>query len=269
MVYASADAAPARASIVVGDGRIRFVGEPAKARTLAAGARVRVVDLRGRFVFPGFADAHLHLSGIGHEREVADLRGAADAGDAAARIAKMASKRPPGAWVEATRLGPEPLAWPPVSGRRHPRRGAREPARRGLAGRRARRLGELGRAEGRRHRRRDPRSRGRPDLAPRRRIADGRPRGQREGARVARAARSDGGGPREAAAGGCGRVRRLRADRGAGRLGLRPRRDRGARAARRPGRPADPDLRDGVSEARRARGGALEGRPHRRGLRSG
>ena len=100
VVYASGDAAPVRASIVVGEGRVRFVGDPAKARALASGARV--VDLRGRFVFPGLADAHLHLSGIGHEREVADLRGAADARAAAARIAKVAARLPPGAWVEAT-----------------------------------------------------------------------------------------------------------------------------------------------------------------------
>jgi predicted amidohydrolase YtcJ len=123
VVYASADAAPARASIVVGEGRIRFVGEPAKARTLAAGARVRVVDLRGRFVFPGFADAHLHLSGIGHGREVADLRGATDAEDAAARIAKVASKRPPGAWVEAT--GWDQNRWP---GRQFPDTGVLDAA---------------------------------------------------------------------------------------------------------------------------------------------
>ncbi len=108
VVYASADAAPVRASIVVREGRVRFVGDPAKARALAPG--IPAVDLRGRFVFPGFADAHLHLSGIGHEREVADLRGAPDAPAAAARIAKVASKLPPGAWVEAT--GWDQNRWP-------------------------------------------------------------------------------------------------------------------------------------------------------------
>ena len=110
VVYASAAAAPVRASIVVVEGRVGFVGDPAKARALYGAGGVRVVDLRGRFVFPGFADAHLHLSGIGHEREVADLRGTADAKAAAARIAKVASQLPPGAWVEAT--GWDQNRWP-------------------------------------------------------------------------------------------------------------------------------------------------------------
>jgi hypothetical protein len=120
-VYSSAVAAPVNASIVVGEGRIVFVGDPARARTVAGGART--VDLRGRFVFPGFADAHLHLSGIGHEREVADLRGSTDAEEAAARIAKVASKRPSGAWVEAT--GWDQNRWP---GRQFPDAGVLDAA---------------------------------------------------------------------------------------------------------------------------------------------
>src|SRR5262249_61438280 len=65
MVYASASpsAAPQSASIVVRDEKVAFVGDPARARALAKDARA--VDLNGRFVFPGLADAHLHLLGIG------------------------------------------------------------------------------------------------------------------------------------------------------------------------------------------------------------
>jgi predicted amidohydrolase YtcJ len=93
---------------VVGGGRILFVGEARRARKLAPDARV--VDLGGRFVFPGWADSHLHLAGLGHAKEVADLRGAADAEDAAARIAKVAAGLPPGSWVEAT--GWDQNRWP-------------------------------------------------------------------------------------------------------------------------------------------------------------
>ena len=99
VVYASPGTSARKASIVVGEGRILFVGDPAKARRLAQSARV--VDLTNRFVFPGWADAHLHLAGLGKSKEVADLRGAADAEEAAARIARAAEALPPGAWVEA------------------------------------------------------------------------------------------------------------------------------------------------------------------------
>src|SRR5262245_16727371 len=98
MVYASASAAPQSASIVVRDGKVAFVGDPARARALAKDARA--VDLNGRFVFPGLADAHLHLLGIGKALEIANLRGAADAKAAAARMAAVAAKLPAGAWVE-------------------------------------------------------------------------------------------------------------------------------------------------------------------------
>lgn len=98
-MYTAPEAAPRKASIAIADGRILFVGDPARARKIAAGARV--VDLTGRFVFPGWADAHLHLAGLGKSKEVADLRGAADAPDAASRIAKTAASLPEGAWVEA------------------------------------------------------------------------------------------------------------------------------------------------------------------------
>ena len=72
-VYASADAKPQKLSIVARNGRIAFVGEAARARRLAL--RSRRVDLSGAFVFPGWADAHGHLLGLGKSLEVAQLRG--------------------------------------------------------------------------------------------------------------------------------------------------------------------------------------------------
>ena len=98
VVYEAADAKPRKASIVAGGGRILFVGDAAKARKLAAGARV--VDLGGAFVYAGWADAHLHLSGLGKSLEVADLRGAADADDAAKAMQSAARSLPAGAWAE-------------------------------------------------------------------------------------------------------------------------------------------------------------------------
>jgi predicted amidohydrolase YtcJ len=107
-VYLAADARSQKASIAIDDGRIVFIGDSAKAAKLVPGARV--VDLKGAFVFPGFADAHLHLLGIGKGLETANLRGAADAAAAATRVAEAAAKLPPGAWAEGR--GWDQNLWP-------------------------------------------------------------------------------------------------------------------------------------------------------------
>ena len=107
-VYAAPTAAPRKQSIVIGEGKIVFIGDPAKARKLAPAARA--IDLTGRFVFPGWADSHLHLAGLGKSLEVASLRGAASAEEAAARMAKAAAALPPGVWVEGR--GWDQNLWP-------------------------------------------------------------------------------------------------------------------------------------------------------------
>jgi hypothetical protein len=107
-VYASASASPAKASIVAGGGKVLFVGDPSRARALAPD--VRAVDLKGRFVFPGLADAHLHLSGVGKALEIVKLQGAASAEEAAARIQSAAAELPAGSWVEAR--GWDQNRWP-------------------------------------------------------------------------------------------------------------------------------------------------------------
>jgi predicted amidohydrolase YtcJ len=108
VVYTSADAKPRKASVVVGEGKILFVGDPAEARQRAGQARP--VDLKGAAVFPGWADAHLHLLDVGKASEIANLRGAADAEDAARRLAKASDASPPGAWVEGK--GWDQNLWP-------------------------------------------------------------------------------------------------------------------------------------------------------------
>ncbi len=107
-VYTSADAAPRRLSILARNGKIAFVGDAARARRLASGAKR--VDLSGAFVFPGWADAHGHLFGLGKSLEIADLKGAADAADAARRIADLAASLPSGSWVEGR--GWDQNLWP-------------------------------------------------------------------------------------------------------------------------------------------------------------
>jgi predicted amidohydrolase YtcJ len=107
-VYASATAAPARASVLMRDEKIAFVGDPARARRLAPDAKR--VSLSGAFVFPGWADSHGHLLGLGKSLEIANLRGAADAAEAARRIGELATALPAGAWVEGR--GWDQNLWP-------------------------------------------------------------------------------------------------------------------------------------------------------------
>ncbi len=97
-VYEDARSAGRPASIVVRAGKILFVGEPQRARELSPSASV--VTLSGAFVFPGWADAHGHLAGLGKALETADLKGAADPAEAARRIAAAARTLPRGAWAE-------------------------------------------------------------------------------------------------------------------------------------------------------------------------
>jgi predicted amidohydrolase YtcJ len=107
-VYVAADAKPAAADILVRDGRIAFVGDPREARRLARDASR--VDLKGTFIFPGWADAHGHLEGLGKSLETADLKGAADASEAARRMAARASDFPSGTWAEGR--GWDQNRWP-------------------------------------------------------------------------------------------------------------------------------------------------------------
>jgi predicted amidohydrolase YtcJ len=107
-VYVAADAAPRKASVLIAAGRIAFVGDAPAAREKAGGAPR--IDLTGAFVFPGWADAHGHLEGLGKSLEIADLRGARDSGQAAQRIASVAAKLPAGAWAEGR--GWDQNGWP-------------------------------------------------------------------------------------------------------------------------------------------------------------
>lgn len=112
-VYVSADAKPQSASVLVRDGKVVFVGDPAKARREARGAAA--IDLKGAYIFPGWSDAHGHLAGLGKALETADLRGAADAAEAARRMAAIAGQLPPGTWAEGR--GWDQNRWP---GRKFP-----------------------------------------------------------------------------------------------------------------------------------------------------
>jgi len=108
IVYASAESRPTAASVLIQRGRIVFVGDAEEARRRAGAAPRR--ELHGAFVFPGWTDVHLHLLELGQSLESADLRGAANADDAARRMAASAARLPQGVWVEG--FGWDQNRWP-------------------------------------------------------------------------------------------------------------------------------------------------------------
>lgn len=60
-------------ALAVRDGKVAFAGPLAGARAAAPGARD--VDLKGAAAYPGFVDAHAHLSGIGFREMTLSLEG--------------------------------------------------------------------------------------------------------------------------------------------------------------------------------------------------
>ena len=60
-------------ALAIKDGEIAFAGPLAAARKAAPGARD--IDLKGAAAYPGFIDAHAHLSGIGMREMTLSLEG--------------------------------------------------------------------------------------------------------------------------------------------------------------------------------------------------
>jgi predicted amidohydrolase YtcJ len=63
-IHTGVAAAPTAEAVLIRDDRIAFVGDLAAARA-KADKDARDIDLKGAAAFPGFVDAHAHLTGIG------------------------------------------------------------------------------------------------------------------------------------------------------------------------------------------------------------
>jgi len=74
------------------------------------GPDTRMVDLEGRFVMPGFNDAHLHLSSAGFEKLSVNLVGAKTLDEFRERVRARVEKAAPGEWI--TGEGWDETRWP-------------------------------------------------------------------------------------------------------------------------------------------------------------
>ena len=85
-------------AMAVRDGRVLAVGSDAEISKLK-GKRTQVVDLGGRFVMPGFNDAHTHLASAGFGRMNVDLTGARSLQQMQERIAERLKSAQAGEWI--------------------------------------------------------------------------------------------------------------------------------------------------------------------------
>lgn len=73
-IYTAEDSGPTAEAVAVQNGRIIYVGSRIGAEAYVT-AGTRIVDLEGGSLYPGFTDAHAHLSGIGVRELTLNLEG--------------------------------------------------------------------------------------------------------------------------------------------------------------------------------------------------
>ena len=97
-VYTANDRSPNAQAIAVKADRIVYVGTNAGVEKYV-GTNTRVVDLQGKTVLPGFADAHQHLSGVGFREMTLNLEGTTSLDDLLAKLKARVDQAKPGEWV--------------------------------------------------------------------------------------------------------------------------------------------------------------------------
>jgi predicted amidohydrolase YtcJ len=115
-IFTADSALPRASAAAIRDGKLIRVGSDASVRSLT-GRNTRVVDLGGKFVLPGFNDAHVHFSEGGFALLGIDLRDAKDETEFARRIGDYARTLKKGEWI--TRGNWDHENWP---SRKHPRK---------------------------------------------------------------------------------------------------------------------------------------------------
>jgi predicted amidohydrolase YtcJ len=100
---------PRAQAMAVSDGRVVALGSDADISKLK-GKRTQVEDLGGRFVMPGFNDAHTHLASAGFGKMNVDLTGTRSLQEMQARIAERVKSAQPGEWIRGR--GWDHTLWP-------------------------------------------------------------------------------------------------------------------------------------------------------------
>ncbi len=97
-IWTGVDAKPRTEALAVRGQKIMAVGTTAEIRKLAE-KKTQIVDLKGRFVAPGFNDAHVHFMDGSLSLERVDLAQAWSVEEVQGRIAAFAKAHPDSDWV--------------------------------------------------------------------------------------------------------------------------------------------------------------------------
>ena len=99
-IYTNDPKHPWAVAMAVRDEKIFCVGTLTQVLLDCGGAKSsEVVQLKGRFVMPGFNDAHVHLGGAGRDKLTLALNGVTSAADLLKLVKEAAGKLQPGEWI--------------------------------------------------------------------------------------------------------------------------------------------------------------------------
>ncbi|HEY2460514.1 MAG TPA: amidohydrolase [Candidatus Acidoferrum sp.] len=111
-IYTNDAQHPWAEAMAVTDGKIRCVGTLAHVLLECGGGNegADTVQLHGRFVMPGFNDAHVHLGGAGADMMAVRLNGVTSIEDLQKRVAEAVAAHKEGEWI--TGSGWDHTLWP-------------------------------------------------------------------------------------------------------------------------------------------------------------
>ena len=92
------DANPGAQAVAIKGDKIQLVGKNEEIQKMI-GDSTTVIDLKGKFVMPGFNDSHAHFIGIGESKTILDLHNAKNYDEVIAIVAKAADNAKPGEWI--------------------------------------------------------------------------------------------------------------------------------------------------------------------------
>jgi len=103
-IHTGVEAAPSAQAVLIRDTKILYVGDLKTAKGKAA-KDARNIDLKGAAAFPGFVDAHAHLTGIGLREMTLNLDQTGSVAELVAAVKAHAAANPEGAiygrgWIE-------------------------------------------------------------------------------------------------------------------------------------------------------------------------
>ena len=97
-VYTANEKLPEAEAVAILKDKIIFVGSANESIQYACNDN-RIEDLQGKFIFPGFIDAHAHLKGVGYREMNLNLQGANSLKEMLTQVEIYANKLEPGKWV--------------------------------------------------------------------------------------------------------------------------------------------------------------------------